>query len=374
MKKQPFGTFFGLFFILLLLLSIPRGPSIGIRGMTVAFLAPSWEMLHSLTALLGNITLGSTHQSDGVLKEKMQRLLIENQQLSSEISRLKEIFQQEMNLIAGLASNQESPQEIETLITRQRNEIHSLLTMQLEAVPAKVIFRSPSSWNSSCWINVGRADNEKLAKPVICKNSPVVVNNSAVGVIDYVGWRQSRVQLITDAGLSPSVRALRGGKQNQHVLETIFNTVETIKNYPNVFENSTFSENLILSLEEAKQRIIQEDLSLYLAKGELQGSNSPYWRNSGQVLKGIGFNYDFDDEYGPAQDLRSAQTPILKIHDILVTTGMDGVFPPGLSVAKVTYIAPLKEGDYYYELEAKPLANLEELSTVFVLPSLGYEK
>ena len=37
-----------------------------------------------------------------------------------------------------------------------------------EAIPARVILRSPASWSSSLWINVGSATN-----PIIQKNSPV---------------------------------------------------------------------------------------------------------------------------------------------------------------------------------------------------------
>ena len=59
------------------------------------------------------------------------------------------------------------------------------------------------------------------------------------------------------------------------------------------------------------------------------------------------------------------------MNDVLVKTGMDGVFPPGFQVATVTRIELLKEGDYFYELEARPIAGpLEELSLVFVLPPM----
>jgi rod shape-determining protein MreC len=51
---------------------------------------------------------------------------------------------------------------------------------------------------------------------------------------------------------------------------------------------------------------------------------------------------------------------------------LDGVFPPGLDVATITKIHPLKEGDYYYELEAKPTAgNMYNLSYVFVIPPVS---
>jgi hypothetical protein len=101
-------------------------------------------------------------------------------------------------------------------------------------------------------------------------------------------------------------------------------------------------------------------------------------------LHGIGFNYDFPDDEGPARELRSGlpinsagdqqAIPILKVKDLLVTTGLDGVFPEGLHVAEVTHVHPLREGDYYYEIEAIPTAgNLNELSILYVMPPLGYD-
>jgi cell shape-determining protein MreC len=101
-------------------------------------------------------------------------------------------------------------------------------------------------------------------------------------------------------------------------------------------------------------------------------------------LKGTGFNYDFSDEEGSSRDLRSGQSharpddppiPILKVNDVLATTGMDGIFPPGFEVAVVKKIGLLKEGDYFYELEASPIAGpLDELSLVFVLPPVKREE
>src|SRR5690606_8743507 len=96
-------------------------------------------------------------------------------------------------------------------------------------------------------------------------------------------------------------------------------------------------------------------------------------------LEGEGFNYDFEDEYGPARDLRSGAsidpekkmdpTPLLMVGDQLITSGMDGLFPEGLKVAEVTRIHMLREGDYYYDIEAKPACeNIEELRLLFVLP------
>lgn len=206
-----------------------------------------------------------------------------------------------------------------------------------QSIAARVIFRSPNSWFSSFWINIGQEDNQYLTQP-IGKNSPVLIGNSVIGVIDYVGKKQSRVRLITDSALNPSVRVLRRENESIH----------------------------------------------YLAKGELRGAGKPLFRGNGNVLYGIGFNYDFSDDKGPSRDLRTGEpnenkekaktVPLLKLNDLLVTTGMDGVFPPDLNIARITKIYPLKEGDYYYELEAEPTSGkLDDISLVFVLPPIGFD-
>ena len=100
------------------------------------------------------------------------------------------------------------------------------------------------------------------------------------------------------------------------------------------------------------------------------------------VLSGVGFNYDYADDEGPARDLRTGRAvgsnlpaqPILKEGDLLVTSGLDGVFPAGLLAGTVSWIAPLKEGSYAYEIEVRPAAHcLNDLHTLFILPSLSAE-
>jgi cell shape-determining protein MreC len=98
----------------------------------------------------------------------------------------------------------------------------------------------------------------------------------------------------------------------------------------------------------------------------------PLWKRRGQVLKGMGFNLDFADDYSEAKDLRTGD--IINYYDLLVTSGLDGLFPEGLFVGVVTHIDLLEEGDYCYTLEAKPsVGNLDELVYVEVLPPLGFD-
>lgn len=328
-KRKTPRPYLQIIAVLLMLMSISRGTAEKIQGTTVAILAPAWEQLNHIRGALKHVTNITVSDEDGTVvyaKEEIRRLKLENQLLSNEVDKLQEILQQEESLASHVT------EEMKPLIQQHRDDINHVLSLQLLSIPAQVIFRSPSSWNSSLWINVGAHTNHELGREVIAKNSPVVLGIAVVGVIDYVGNNQSRVRLISDSGLNPSVRAIR----------------------------------------------VHEGKTWYLAKGELRGSIKPLWRKQSQLLKGVGFNYDFPDEEGPARDLRTGEaigTPkisIIQPGDLLVTTGMDGVFPPGLEVAEVTHIDLLKEGDYYYELEATPsVKQLDDLSIVYVIPAIS---
>lgn len=190
----------------------------------------------------------------------------------------------------------------------------------------EVIYRSSVNWTESLWINKGSSEIKVL--------SPVLSGDALIGIVDYVGKNQSRVRLLTDPKVNPSVRAEReiGGR------------------------------------------------TYLLAKGEIEGTVDKNQRSSGTIYKGSGFNYDFPDSEGPARDLRTgsaengSEIPIVKADDFLVTTGLDGLFPKGLKVAKVVKVKPLKEGDYYYDLEAKSLAgNLNDLRWVSVIDPVGFD-
>ena len=264
---------------LIFLLSLSVYSSQKLQGLAASLVNPIWSMFH---------------RDRGERDEKIAELELENLLLKDRLAQYKE-------LIGNAPDADTAP------------------------LLARVVYRCPISWNSSLWINVGEKDNGEEGQKLVAKNSPVLLGTSLVGVVEAVHSSRSRVRLITDPDLTPSVRALRRDE----------------------FGNP-----------------------LYLAKGELHGSAKIFWRSRGSTLIGEGFNYDYDDDYGPSKDLRS-NPAILKVGDLLVTTGMDGIFPAGLHVATVAKIQSLREGDYYYEIEAIPTAeNIEELSLVHVLPPL----
>lgn len=331
--------------VLFLLVNLSIASVERLRGITASILSPLWKSSAAVKD-----TFKTSHSP---LQNELKQLRLENQVLNAEIKQLSRLFKDVLNFDYSLPSHQ-------------------------AILPARVIFRSPASWNSVLWIDIGEKNNPPNKEKIITKNSPVLLGDSIIGLVDYVGEHQSRVRLITDSGLSPSVRAVRGGEQDRFLDEQFNTLIRMLKQKPDFPEKAS----AIDTLTQLKEKLIINSSSSYLAKGVLNGTSEPLWRTKSHILKGTGFNYDFADEKGGSRDLRTGKishntssqgTPLLKVNDLLMTTGMDGVFPEGLKIAEITKITPLKEGDYYYDLEARPTAgDLDDLSIVFVIPPLGY--
>lgn len=379
MHKKFIYSYLFILFLLLASLSISKKTSEKWRGETFSFFSPLWEQLLSIKFTFTEDAQIEKSRSE----DQIQHLQLENQLLQIEIADLHHLLHYQkkiQNKLDQLAeTNLEGIEEVENIYQKAIERITQNLKWQVKAMPARVIFRSFDQWNSTVWINVGLDNNQNELVPIIAKNSPVLIDQAIVGVIDYVGKHQARVRLITDSSITPSVRAARGGEYDLLMIDYIDNISHAMT--PKIASSLNFDEynQIKYLLGKLKQSLQPCKKSWYLAKGELQGSILPLGYGP-PILKGTGFNYDFSDEEGECRDLRTGKInssankealPILKVDDVLVTTGMDGIFPPGLKVAQVSKIYPLKEGDYFYELEAKPIAsNLEKLSLVFVIPPL----
>jgi rod shape-determining protein MreC len=379
-QKTFIKTYLIIFALILIILSLSSSSHEKLRGQSVSFIIPLWESLLNFKSFLSHHS-----SSEKSLKEEYDRLQIENQLLKTEIQEWHQLINHQQRLTTPLEQwAQRAPQELVNLSIDQQQALQWMKQQwnwMNQAIPARVIFRSWDRWNQSLWINVGEQTNKIFDHPIIAKNSPVVLGRAVVGVIDYVGNTQSHVRLLTDTNLHPSVRAARGEEQDLVILDYTEGLLQQLQRKKH-FSLSPDQQTLLFQLlAQVKKNLQFSKKSFYLAKGELQGSVTFLKQGEEQILKGIGFNYDFADDEGEARDLRTGKSltlaqdstlPILKINDILVTTGMDGIFPAGLQVATVTKIELLKEGDYFYTLEAKPLANsLEELTSVFVLPPLS---
>ncbi|MFN0064696.1 MAG: rod shape-determining protein MreC [Chlamydiales bacterium] len=356
MRRVQYKKYLLLGGALFLLMSVPTLFVERCRYRMIALCAPIWK--------------GGVRQKS----EEHKKLEAENHLLRLEIGQLKRQLQQRSAITSLVKDLQRD------ISSKRGREITYLIEQQLEAIPAKVIYRDPNSWSSSLWVNVGEKTH-----PWIAKNSPVLIGNACVGVVDYVGKRQSRIRLITDVALNPSVRAVRGFFQNVQLDENINVVLAHLQGRGDIPLEEEEQLELIAILEKLKHRIMMNAESWYLAKGILEGGGAPLWRSRNHVLKGIGFNYDFGDAEGPARALISGKVmeknsslpplPIIQANDLLVTTGMDGIFPPGLRVAEVSKVHPLREGAYAYEIEAIPVVkNLDTIHTVFIIPPVGFDR
>jgi len=298
-------------------------------GIVFLSLTLSFSLLRPFQSfLISTLTFfsGGRHRSITPLEKKVQQLEVDLALYKERERVIKDLFNQEIALFKeSLSFNSLTREEMENLDQRLL-ERHDLFTKKLQSITAPVIYRAPFSWNSSLWVGVGEKDNPPGQKPIIAKNSPVLLGNALVGIVERVGHSKSEVRLITDSKLHPSVRA---------------------------------------------KRIIDGKVH-FLAKGALKGASEAAWRSKGSHLIGEGFNYDFEDDEGSPRDLRDKKSPLLQKEDLLVTTGMDGAFPPGLDVGRVVKVCPLKESDYCYEIEVEPaVKHLNDLSLVVILPPIG---
>lgn len=289
-----------------------------------------------------------------MLKEEVEKLL---GQLTH-----KNWIESQVEWLKDLRIRETEKSKTKDFFKRRADSLALRLQAHLKGLPAHVIRRDQNFWNSYFWIDVGGVD-------CIEKNSIVVIGNQLVGLIDEIEERRSKVRLITDTQLFPAVRAVRGDAGSRYLLALMDQILEILKTKRGTFGVSTTEDLAISALENLRASSIKSGVDRYLAKGELCGSRFPFGRGLRSYLKGKGFNYDFPDQEGPAKNLRS-KDPLLCPGDLLVTSGLDGVFPEGLEVGIVTKVFPLREGDSTYDLEAiSVVSHLNDLREVWVLPS-----
>ncbi|NGX33345.1 MAG: hypothetical protein K1060chlam4_01410, partial [Candidatus Anoxychlamydiales bacterium] len=383
MRKPNYFPFLLLAFFMLSMMSISKNKVDKFRNFAISSFIPT----NNSSKFLLKTPDRTISQSDN--KIEMEKLLLENTMLKNQINGIYEwLFfenriEDQVDKFKILNDEDQKDIYLKDFFQRRAEELKEILKVEYQALSAKVIFRSASSWSSSIWINVGEKNNEQLSKLIIAKNSPVVIGNNLIGIVEYVGQKHSRVRLITDSGFIPSVRAVRGSIQDKSLL----NIIDSLKNHvyarDNLFYSKDEKENFLDKLISLNSRLTNQKEDKYLAKGELHGTSQPLWRSKGTKLKGVGFNYDYADEEGPARDLKSGKiildpeskrVALIEKGDLLVTTGMDGIFPKGLNVGLVTKVYDLEDGDYAYNIEAKPTAsNLNEIEVVLILPPLGFE-
>ncbi|WP_213318846.1 rod shape-determining protein MreC [Chlamydiifrater volucris] len=224
-----------------------------------------------------------------------------------------------------------------------------------KSIEARIIFRDPTYWGSSLWIDVGKDS-------VIQKHSPVVCGKLLLGIVDYVGEKQSRVRVISDVGMKPSVASAKCSMKSGSIQILADRLVSSLETLPKACLEEKEKTNFTRLISEFSRSIYCEGEGPVF-RGILCGSGNPLWSREVDVLHGEGF-YSASEKGGEET---------LVPGDILVTTGLDGIFPPGLLVAEVTKVFPLKEGSCTFSLEAKSLiSGLERLDWVSILSPMSF--
>ncbi|WP_206831040.1 rod shape-determining protein MreC [Alicyclobacillus fructus] len=118
-------------------------------------------------------------------------------QMYEENAALKQEMENYQALRAQLADAQAANQRLETML-----HFYNRTVNQLHEIPAMVVGREPSEWNSALTINVGSADGVQPNMAVVAPDG------SLVGRVDTVSGHSARVVLITDTELGDGVSAL----------------------------------------------------------------------------------------------------------------------------------------------------------------------
>lgn len=261
----------------------------------------------------------------------------------------------------------ENAEEFSSFYTRRLDQMVRFLKQTKWQIPCNVIYREPANWSSAIWVDAGSTQNKIYKKEIIAVDSPVIIGNQLIGVVEKVEKNKSLVRLITDSTVSPSVRCVRGYEQKTH----IYNYCKGLKDLLQIEDQDSYKA-LIQELDRSISGFNDEGQTAYLAKGYLMGSSHPIWRGRSLTLQGVGFNYDFgDDEGAPRSIHETTHVPLFQKGDVLLTTGLDGVFPSGLLVAFVSHVFPLKEGAVSCDLEAKiAYPEFSDLRKVTILPPM----
>ncbi len=332
MRKHAFLPFFSVGIALFLFFNLP--PNI-----TKIFR----DQVGQIFVTFSKISSFAKHSFQTVKKIEYDHIETENYLLKDQLRHVKEL------LFAA-----EEAQKIVDQEETSFKDVFTQLITENAMVHAKVIYRDPHVWGSTLWINQGSKANERLKMKVIEKNSPVVIGNKLVGVVEEVFPQKAKIRLITDDSLRLSVCSYRG-KSKDREIEACLTSLEQLLG----------GDDILYDVIQEYRRCKKESQETGpIARGEIFGTSLPLWKIQQNYLKGRGF-HSFQNPY-------KHDTNLFKVGDLLFTAGLDDLFPEGLFVGTIQSISPLTEGAFHYQIEAMPaIPNLRDVTFVTVIPSLS---
>lgn len=238
---------------------------------------------------------------------------------------------------------------------KQRELDHADLSdMCRQTKIAKVFFYDFVPWSHQAWVNVGKEEG-------IQPNSPVTVGGVVVGVIEEVKDHQSQMRLITDPKLIIAARLAQGKWKDRFLWSQFL----ALSYHCSLYEEYQHNASLLKKLAREVESTLSVCPSKLTAKGLVKGSSSLLYKGA-CVLEGKEFQCEKADEESPSLSLSSL---VIQNGDLLVTSGLDGIFPPGLFLGLVSKV---NQKDFSYDLSISSCAgDLSLLEYVTILPPVS---
>src|SRR3990167_1576357 len=281
MRKTQGGGILFFVFIVVFTLSIVGSFGEKMRSHSIGWASYLWQIGSRIkgesSSALKNaeIRIADLQRENLFLLEQVENIktwLLHKDRIEEEIAHLKDL--------------RDSSFDEKDYFIRRQKQVTKILQLQMMALPAKVIYREPSSWSSFIWLNLGEKQNKILEKKIVAKNSPVVVGQTLVGLVEEVYEDRAKVRLITDSRLFLSVRAIRGRSQSLVLSKRIDDLISSMQTKPGLFSSEREALEFFTFLRKIEDKGREKEIDVYLAKGELYGASLPLWRSRGQLLKG----------------------------------------------------------------------------------------
>ncbi|MFZ4098885.1 MAG: rod shape-determining protein MreC [Chlamydiia bacterium] len=219
-------------------------------------------------------------------------------------------------------------------------------------VRVRVLAREAGAWHRFLWIDAGR---ETCSKEQLRLNSPVVQGDALVGVVDYVGRRQSLVRLITDPGCCPAIEV------GEHGPETTWKVLR-VRLEELLSHRASISPHARQQLLQALSACSPSDQAVPRMQGTMLGMRE---REGGSPrLRGQLFHAEWVAKITSGVPLQWPEAGHL-----LLTSGLDGIFPSGLRVGYLLSLNEEPAGEPTRGFVAVPVVeDLDELRWLTVLP------
>ncbi len=188
-----------------------------------------------------------------------------------------------------------------------------------QSLPARIVLRDARDWASFIWVEMPEPATAFLLAPAVC-------GDVAIGMVDFASQNRCRIRLLSDSQISLSV---------------------------------TVTKNL------SRLSSAQNDEPLV---GQVRGLGGAIWASSGTILIGEGYvpNPPKDSLTDRHAEFKRSKRRFA-LDDQLVTSGLDGLFPPDLKVGRVDRIDEDSPGATRYAFGVIGALNLSDLTEISIL-------